>query len=368
MKRVPKVFLIMVIVLSLITTGCAGKASNKPPIVTASPTASGKAPNAGYITITDFRGKTVKVKEPVTRIVATYGLAAQMVYLLGAGGKIVGGTRLVLHDNFIKLIDPEAKNRIVFAGNPKSANVEEIKKLNTDVVFTSAWGDERLDEQFEGLGIPVVALNLETVDNYLKSLEIMGRVLGKEEKATEIGKYYKTTLEKVTKVTSKLNNNEKPKVLLIEYSLKRKAFKVPGSDYFQNGLIEMSGGESVSKDLPGGWNVVNTEQVARWNPDVIIVVSYSQKYSSASVKSDILNDSSWRQLKAIKDGKIYAMPNDGESWDYPAPKWILGLYWTAKVLHPDHFKEMDTKEEANEFYKRFFNTDISKVKIVGDWN
>ncbi|AHF79483.1 ABC transporter substrate-binding protein [Thermococcus paralvinellae] len=320
----------------------------------------------GYVEVTDFRGKTVRIKQPVERIVSLYGLATQMVYLLGEGEKVLGSTPLAMNDAFIQLIDPGMKNRMIFVGSPKSANVEEVKKLNPDVVFTAAWGNERLNEQIENLGIPVIALDLETVENYLKSLEIMGKALGKEDKAREAIEYYKSAMKVVTERTAKIPESEKPRVLLIYYSLKSKAFKAPGREYFQNVLIEMAGGISVSKELPGGWNVINVEQVARWDPDVILVVSYSLKYPSTKVKEDILNDPAWSSIKAVKEGKVYAMPNDGESWDYPAPKWILGLYWTAKVLHPDLFKDLNIKKKADEFYQKFFGISIDKVKIVGD--
>lgn len=103
----------------------------------------------------------------------------------------------------------------------------------------------------------------------------MGKVLGKEEKAEKAISYYRSAVDFVTNRTSKLK--ERPRVLLVQYSMKDKAFKAPGKEYFQNRLIEMAGGESVSSNLPGGWNVVNVEQVAKWNPDVIIVVSYSPR-------------------------------------------------------------------------------------------
>ncbi|ACJ15781.1 ABC-type iron(III)-siderophore transport system, periplasmic component [Thermococcus onnurineus NA1] len=329
-------------------------------------TGTNEEPKTGYITVTDFRGKEVKVSQPVNRIVAIYGLAAQMVYLIGEGEKIVGGTPMVVSDSFIQLIDPDAKDRVILAGDPTSANVEEIKKLNPDVVFTAAWGDERVNEQIESLGIPVIALDLETVESYLKSLEIIGKVLGKRNEVKEITKYYVNAMERITNKTSKFSEDQKPRVLLVMYSMKSKAFKAPGQEYFQNRLIEMAGGISVSKELPGGWNVINIEQVAEWNPDVIIVVGYSPVYPSTKIKEDILNDPAWGQIRAVKEGKIYAMPNDGESWDYPAPKWILGLYWTAKVLHPELFSDLDIMKEANDFYERFFGISINDVSLVGD--
>jgi iron complex transport system substrate-binding protein len=318
--------------------------------------------------VTDFNGNQVSIRQPVERIVTIYGLAAQMAYLLGEGEKVVGGTKLVLHDDFITFIDPAAKERIVLAGDPRGANAEEIKKLDADVVFTAKWGDAQVNQQIESLGVPVVTLDLESVENYIKGLNMMGTALGQEEKAQEASIYYTQEAAQITDRTAKLGEEEKPRVLFLEYSLRKKAFKVPGSDYFQNILVEMAGGKSVSKELKGGWNIVNVEQVAKWDPDMIIVVTYKTDYSSSKVKEDILNDPVWRQLRAVQADAVYAMPNDGESWDYPAPKWILGLSWTAKVVQPALFEDLDLHQQADDFYQRFFNVRLDDVQIVGDWD
>jgi len=320
----------------------------------------------GYVEIKDFRNETLRVKQPVDRIVSLYGLATQMVYFLSVedGKKILGGTPLAINDRFVQLLDPEVKSRMIFVGSPKSANVETIKKLNPDVILTAWWGDPNLNAQLEGLGMPVVALNLETVDDYLKSLETVGKILNREKKAEEAVSYYRDAVAFVTGRISKAS--ERPKVLLLYYSMKDKAFKAPGRAFFQNELIELAGGKSVSKSLPGGWNVINVEQVVEWNPDVIITVSYSFTYPSTGVKKTIMNDPAWSSIKAVKEGKVYAMPNDGESWDYPAPKWVLGLYWLAKILHPDLFQDVYIQKIADEFYERWYGIDPGKVTIVGD--
>ena len=345
----------------LLLTACQGIL---PPVQDSDPPAEA----ALTATVTDFNGNQVSIRQPVERIVTIYGLAAQMAYLLGEGEKVVGGTKLVLHDDFITFIDPAAKERIVLAGDPRGANAEEIKKLDADVVFTAKWGDAQVNQQIESLGVPVVTLDLESVENYIKGLNMMGTALGQEGKAQEASIYYTQEAAQITDRTAKLGEEEKPRVLFLEYSLRKKAFKVPGSDYFQNILVEMAGGKSVSKELKGGWNIVNVEQVAKWDPDMIIVVTYKTDYSSSKVKEDILNDPVWRQLRAVQADAVYAMPNDGESWDYPAPKWILGLSWTAKVVQPELFEDLDLHQQADDFYQRFFNVRLDDVQIVGDWD
>jgi iron complex transport system substrate-binding protein len=189
----------------------------------------------------------------------------------------------------------------------------------------------------------------------------LGKIFQKEDYADKIIEYYEGCAKDVEKRISDVE--EKPKVLVVYYSGKAKAYRTFGGDMFQSKLIEMAGGISVSKELSGK-QTINVEQVANWNPDIILIIQYWK--SGKDVKEKILNDPAWKQIKAVRDGKVYVVPNDGENWIDPCPKWILGLYWTAKVLHPEEFKDLNVKAKADEFYKKFFGLSVDEVKIAGD--
>ena len=322
--------------------------------------------HAKTVTITDSLGTKVEIKQPVQKIVSMYGLATQTLFLMGEGDKVLGSTKMAVNDAFIKLAYPDAAKKMKLVSSPNGYNVEEIAKINPDLVIAAFWNSEQVKKQLGDLKIPIITLNMETPKNYIKSIEILSKVLNDKQKAQTIIDYYNENMQKILGKTKTIKN--RPKVMLVEYSMRSKALKVPGEEYFQNVIINMAGGDSVSSTLPGGWNMVNVEQVAKWDPDIIITVSYSLKYTSEDLKKTIMNDVAWKNIRAVKSGKIYAMPNDGESWDYPAPKWILGLYWMAKTIHPEIFKSLNVKEEAANFYKKFYNLDINKIKIVGDLN
>ncbi|MCS4482372.1 hypothetical protein JQ038_06770 [Clostridium botulinum] len=47
----------------------------------------------------------------------------------------------------------------------------------------------------------------------------------------------------------------------------------------------------------GSQNTVSMEQIISWDPDVIVS------------DSNVFNDSSWKQVSAVKQNKIYMIPN-----------------------------------------------------------
>jgi len=307
-----------------------------------------------FVTVVDATGKKVKIKEPVEKVITVYGLAPPFIYLLGEGDKYYAGW--MWGTKFYKLIDDKVEEK---ASRGKTLNVEEIIKENPSFVIAAYWqANEKDVKQLESLGVPVVCIKVESVDDIYKTIEILGKIFQKENYANEIINYYKSNVENIEKRVS--NIKEKPKVLVLYYSGKAKAYKTFGGDMFQSKLVEIAGGVSVSKDLSGK-KTINVEQVAEWNPDVILIIQYGT--SAEKIKENILNDPAWSKINAVKNKKVYIVPNDGENWIDPCPKWILGLYWIAKTLHPEEFKDINITEKADEFYKKFFGLSVDEVNI-----
>ncbi len=127
---------------------------------------------------------------------------------------------------------------------------------------------------------------------------------------------------------------------------------------YQTDVIESAGGISVSTELSGYWNDVNMEQVAIWDPDVIIV----PPYGGASVGA-ITDSSEWQILTAVQEGQVFRMPKLVVPWDTPAPDSVLGIIWMAERLNPDLIA-FSCAEESEFFYNTFYNYAISGEEIA----
>ncbi|MBA2869240.1 ABC transporter substrate-binding protein [Methanococcus maripaludis] len=349
-----RTYLVLFSILLVFLAGCISTESKVGDTTTA----------VNMVSVTDFTGETSTINSPVERVVSNYGLIPPIIYLFGEGDKIVAGRGVMGADEFIDAVDPEFKTR---SKDIKSDNVEEIKSLNPDVIFAPSWGSQQGQyPQVKGLGIPVVFIDIETASNYYKTLEMMGEVFQKEAYAQELIDYYNQSTNDVLKRTASISENEKPRVLFLVYDQKKNSYWTPGGEFYQNNLITMAGGKTVSSNLPTGKAQINVEQAASWNPDVIITSAHTMEYPSTKVKEDVLNDDGWKEINAVKSGNVYAMPFDGESWDTLGPKYVLGLYWTAKTLHPDMYADVDILNLTSSEYERFFNVSIDEVTLVGD--
>ncbi|MNL63873.1 Periplasmic binding protein [compost metagenome] len=94
------------------------------------------------------------------------------------------------------------------------------------------------------------------------------------------------------------------------------------------------------------------EQIIAWNPQVIFV---QDRYPS--VVDEIKNSSQWQVIDAVKNHRVYLMPDYAKAWGYPMPEAMgIGELWMAKKLYPEKFKDIDMHKVADDWYQRFYRT------------
>jgi iron complex transport system substrate-binding protein len=319
------------------------------------------------MTITDALGRSVTFEQRPERIVvsgranffimdALYMFDEASEYLVA---RPTAGQAQV--DPFLAIVDPayEALPSIEW-----DAGAEQVAAFQPDVVILKRFMADSLGAAIEALEIPVVYVDLETPEQYVRDIQILGRLLGQETRAQEILDYYQAQQERATRVTSGLVAEERPSVLLLQYSARggEIAFNVPPSSWIQTLMVEQAGGDPVWAEAAegGGWTVVNFEQIAAWNPDRIFIVDYFSDVGEtvAGLEADL----QWQALQAVQQGEIYAFPKDFYSWDQPDTRWILGLTWLATRVQPDRFADVDVMAEAVTFYTQLYGMSEAEVQ------
>jgi iron complex transport system substrate-binding protein len=118
--------------------------------------------------------------------------------------------------------------------------------------------------------------------------------------------------------------------------------------------------------------VVNFEQIAAWDPEMIFVVNYFD--DPGPVVADLRQDPKWAALQAVQGEKIFAFPGDFLSWDQPDTRWILGLQWMASAIHPDRFESLDMLDDVQTFYEEMYGMEANTFEeqvlplITGDFD
>jgi iron complex transport system substrate-binding protein len=206
----------------------------------------------------------------------------------------------------------------------------------------------------EMLGIPVLYLNLESPERFYADVASLGDLFQQPERARLVVDWYRSRVQAVARAVA---SARKPSVLIVQISARdgQNAFSVPPAAWIQTAMVETAGGTAVWKDAgPGeGWKKVGIEQVAAWNPEFVLVVSYQE--SSVSLAERLAES-------GILMGKILPFPADYHSWDQPDSRWILGLQWIAAAIHPELFPALDIRAEATSFYSTLYGIEGSTIE------
>jgi iron complex transport system substrate-binding protein len=323
--------------------------------------------DADAIRVVDAGGRTVSLPAPPQRIVVTGRGPYMVLHLLymfpAARQRLVGvSSRGGSASDFLPLVDAAFAGVPVVAG---TAGPEQLAALEPDLVLMKHTPADRTAEVLEPLGIPVVYLGLETPAQFFDDVALLGQVLDDPERAAEIAAVYRSRIERVEQAVADLTAEQRPDVLLAEYSDRggEVAVQVPAASWMQTLLVETAGGDPVwlsEAEVTDGWTIVNFEQIAAWDPEQIFVIVW-YTLDPGDVIARLEADPQWRQLRAVREGELYAFPADIYGWDNPEPRWLLGLLWLAKRMHPEHFADLDMEAQVRDTFQQLYGLDAQTV-------
>jgi iron complex transport system substrate-binding protein len=349
-------FILVVIVAGLVLGAC--NAALPEPTVEPGP--------PQMLSLVDAQGRTVALGQfpPRITIAGRSGLTiADTLFMFPeAQERVVGvvtGRQNV--GDFLVYVDPD------FEGITQldvEAGPEQIATTNPDLVVLKNVVSNELGASLEQIGIPVLYVDLETPDQYRRDLALMGQLLGDERRAVEVWSFYQARLDRVAEALNGLAEGDKPSVLVAQYNEEggEVALSVPPAAWLQTIEVELAGGRPVWKDAAtgGGWQVVNLEQIAAWNPDHIMIISYGE--DSSAVVQQLREDAQWQGLAALQADQIYGFPGDIFSWAQPDPRWILGFTWLAGRIHPELFPDLDVMAEVDGFFGELYGMDAQAIE------
>ena len=315
------------------------------------------------ITITDALGREV-----------TFSEAPEKIVIAGRGTIIIvdallafpeGQQQLVAYaktdqgkGSFTQVLLPELDT--VFAND---ASVEEIASHQPDVVLLKTYMQE-LGDSLELLSIPVVYFSMETYEEYQNELFTMGTLLGNTQRADQLTAFYADIITEVEQKTQEIA--EKPTVLFLYYSSRdgTVAFNVPPLQWAQSEMVRRAGGNLVWSSIPleNNWTIVNFEQIAAWNPDIIFLTAYFDDVDL--IKQQLVNNPQWQTLNAAVSGQVYAVPTAFYAWDQPHTRWGIAQLWYAQKINPQNYLDFDFHILANDFYAMFYGWSPDKYEQV----
>lgn len=363
---------VFILIVSMLIAACGGPSETK----------KDAAPNGKPIEITDVTGRTVTLKKPAERIVLQWSGAGGPFFTISAlmgkdTPKVIAGMdtslqqyRADMWKHFTTEMPELAKIPEVGTVGDKNFNVEQVVALHPDVIFIpvdlknqyESDAKQKLDEA--GVQTIYIDYHAENLEKHQKSIEAIGKALGKEERAAEISKFY---TDHVTKVLDRVKTINKPKpTVYLEVGMKgpEEFGNSFSGNYSWGALATLCGADVITKDIVKRSTPINPEFVLEKNPDIIMIMgSYwpknptsmrlgfeaNEAQSQELLKAFTTERQGWSDLKAVKNKDVYSIHHGLPREVYDAAVFE----YLAKTFYPEEFKDVDPEATLKEFYDKF---------------
>ncbi|PWE52500.1 hypothetical protein DEM27_30490 [Metarhizobium album] len=322
---------------------------------------------ADPVAFKDVTGAEVTLPGPAKRIVTLpQPAAATVIAVDGTSEHLVGmnpGSRKAFESGLLKKMFPDAASIesgiVAEGGNGWMPNVEAIAALKPDLVIQWGGRGDELVAPLRNAGIPVALMvgggNGGTEELARENIRLVAHILGKQDKAEALFKWRDEVIDGIKATLAAHPGAVKPKILHLRSS--KGKFTATGEKSYQNFFITLVGGENVGAGL-GVQAEVNAEQIAAWNPDLIMLTAHE----ADAGRETILEDEVLSQTAAAKAGRVYKTPNGGYVWDSASHESPFTWMWLANLAHPDLF-HFDLRAEVKSGFERLYNYTPSKEEI-----
>ncbi len=306
---------------------------------------------------TDSAGREVMVPEEIDRVAVSGPLAQITVFAIAPDEMVALATdwsdsaREYIDEKYLDL--PTMGQ--LYGGNG-DLNEEELLKANPDVIIDVGEAKETIAEDMDQLqeqtGIPCVHITA-TLEGMDEAYEMLGELLGLEDKAAELSDYCRTSYDRAEQMMEEVGTDEVTAI----YCLGDFGTNVICKGSYFAEVIDLLTDNVAVVDNPssrGTGNEVSMEQIYNWDPEVII-------FGPDSYYDYVEDDPTWQDLQAIQNGRYYEVPYAVYNWMGfpPSAQRYLGLVWLSEVLYPEYC-DFDLYTEVDTFFEEFLHCEITE--------
>ena len=257
------------------------------------------------------------------RIVSTAPSVTEILFALGLGDQVVGVTTFCNY--------PEAAKSLPKIGGFSNPSLEAIVALKPDLVVGS-WGNPmEIVDRIKRLNIGWIGIKIQSVEDVLTAILTVGKQTGKKEKAEELVEGFRKRIWRITQRTERLSPEQRPRVFWGGWN---EPIYTAGPGSFIHDLIEMAGGRNIAGDAKQPWPRYGLETIVAADPEVFLCGHDPEGFKTdAEALSALRTRRGWKDITAIKTGRVYLMRSD--VFLRPGPRLVDALEQMAATIHPN---------------------------------
>lgn len=266
-------------------------------------------PPAGPLTLVDDAGTAVAVAPPARRIVSLIPATTELLFALGAGDRLVGRTTWCDY--------PPAVAAVPDLGNGMDPNVEAIAAAGPDLVLLYRSGANRpAAERLGALGIPVLELATDRLDDLTRITRLLGRAVGRAAAADSLVANLEREVAASTAAPA-----DRPSVFLIVWD---RPIMTLGRGSFLSEIVARAGARNIFDDIAASSATVSIEAVAARDPDYVLV--------SGDAEPEWAGRREWQVVRAVRERRFLRV--SGSEYNRPSPRMPAAIRRLAASLAP----------------------------------
>ena len=320
------------------------------------PSVSGMAAMEPTRTLVDQLGRTVILPRQVQRIIPMGGATRFVVYLqafeLVVGVEAMEGRMPATAGRPYNMAirSQAAKLPVIGEGRQKPVNPEAIIALRPDLIVTAESDRGQADKLSRITGSPVLALDyggwgVLKPDKIKEALNLLGRALGREKRATELVDYINSMQQEFKR---KIPADSAEQVYIGAVSQRGvHGITSTDADYFP--LLAARGTNLAQRLGKHGHLFIDKEQLLVWNPAILLLDGGGLKLVGEDYRQ---HHNFYERLAAVKNSRVYlTLPYNNYHTNLELA--LANSWYIAKILYPARFADTDPAKKTDELCKKF---------------
>lgn len=325
------------------------------------------------ITLTDMLGREVHIDKKVDKVVCIGAGALRLYSYVGDTSKLCGIEDVERQRvNSVSLRPYQLANEYIFKslpscglGGPANQTPEPEKIIECDpdlIVSLYTSSAEDMDTLSRQTGKPVLTLSYGANDPFaervMNSITLLGKALGREERAAEVNGYLTSYKEDLYNRTKDIKEEDKPSAYLAcnsFYGVHGFTSTCASYSVFNATNIKNAAANLVDKVTPAMVDI-NLEDLLIEDPDYIFIDcgGLSTLKTEYAVPA---NKTKYDTLTAFKNGKVYLqMPFNAYYTNIELA--ICTAYFDASVVYPEQFDDIVLPMKYDEILTNFVGKNV----------
>jgi iron complex transport system substrate-binding protein len=290
------------------------------PAVSVSRVSAEPGAGEGLFRAVDARGVAVDLGRQPVRLVSLAPSNTELLFALGVGPRIVGVTE---YCDF-----PAAAGAIAKVASYSDLSVERIMAVNPDLVLAARGNDLEGLKSLQQLGVPAVALDIQTIPALLSAVGRMGRLLGVTAAADSLARELSRRVAIVSASIPDIPSAHRPRVM---WGYWGDPIFTAGHGSLIDHLIREAGGINVAGETSVRWPQVSLESIVDWAPQVLVTTHLPADFSAMSSEIEKLRAlDGWSSIPAVQNGHVYHI--EANLLTRSGPRMVDGLERLAAIL------------------------------------